>query len=215
MFFLFAFCSLWSSHPPARKIDREKLKSLAQKRGGGRFIYSSSSSSSSEDESSENESDQENKLNSSFEKSPSQTPSFTATVSTVESHAVANDSFDIQQNGSDVCMSYIVQKSVEKTSLSSTGTMASETLTTTVKCTSRVTARAVIDDSMRDISSVSMSEEHVQAISPKKTHLPSLAVPPSPRRCSPEPSPQTSSFQDRVNGKRFFTVIFLNRGSSC
>jgi len=60
---------------------------------------------------------------------------------------------------------------------------------------------AVTRDSTRKESSPVEPEEHAQAVTPKKLPIPSLAVPPSPRRQTPEPIHKISS--TLVKGKRF------------
>jgi hypothetical protein len=59
---------------------------------------------------------------------------------------------------------------------------------------------AATGDSTKEGSSSVVPEENAQAVTPKKLPIPSLAVPPSPRRQTPEPIPQVSS--TLVKGKR-------------
>ncbi|KAI9561946.1 hypothetical protein GHT06_012909 [Daphnia sinensis] len=185
-------------HPPVRKINDEKTKSLPQERGGRRFIYSSSSSSSSDSESSENESKEENESVLNYEKSTNQTSPLTAAISPMDNQRVSNGFSAIQQNGSALGKSYFVQETMERACLSPSGSIASDTPSTTAQCAPKTNAVIGTEDTARTISHASESEENVQFTGPEKSHLSSLAIPSSPRRHSPEPIPQVSTVLERA-----------------
>jgi hypothetical protein len=92
-------------------------------------------------------------------------------------------------------------ESVERT-VSSASTKSDEFYTTTsaVEPASMINV-AITSDSTEEDCGPAETEDHAQALSPKKLSIPSLAVPPSPRRQTPEPVSQVSSAL--VNGKIF------------
>ncbi|XP_057364438.1 uncharacterized protein LOC130685209 isoform X2 [Daphnia carinata] len=189
-------------HPPVRKIDDEKHKSLPQERGGRRFIYSSSSSSNSSDtESSEDESKEENESIFYYEKSTSQTSALTATICPMENQPISNGTSAIQQNGSVLGMSYIGQETIERACLSTTGSIASDTLSTKAQRALRTNGLIETEDTTRNISRASESEENAQIKSPERSHLSSLEDSPSPRRPTPEPVPHVSTPPKRVDAQ--------------
>ena len=195
------------SHPPNRRIEDDKLKTLTQERGGRRFYaYSSSSSSDSDDATSGSESSEEINTNELSEKTTNEIFPPAKLCLTVENQSIANDSSIIPE---ELSSKPTAPESVESTmsmSLSSTNSGEFYTPSSAIEPVSMISV-AVTSDSTRENISPAVTEEHTPAVISKKLPLPSLAVPPSPRRQTPEPISQVPSTVVNGMGLRICDVL--------
>ena len=193
------------SHPPNRRIEDDKLKTLTEKRGGRRFYaYSSSSSSVSDEVTSGSDSSEEINTNEHSEKTTNEIFPPAKLCLNLENQSIVNDSSIIPE---ELRSKPTAPESVESTmSLSSTNSGEFYTPSSIIEPVSMISV-AVTSDSTRENISPAVTEEHTPAVISKKLPLPSLAVPPSPRRQTPEPISQVSSTVVNGMGLRICDVL--------